>query len=69
MERGTHELVGDWESHGLAFPISPEKVEAELIRAREYENKLQRRRKLVIVTFYVLGTLFILFGYLLAIGV
>jgi hypothetical protein len=67
MEHGTHEVVNDWESWGLAFPVSPEKIEAELRRVREYENKLQRCRKLLIAAFYVGGTLFAIAALLFAV--
>jgi hypothetical protein len=69
LEHGSHEVLDIWELHGLSFPVSEEKIQAALVQVRKKEKTLQRRRNLVIATFYILGTLFILFGYLLAIGV
>jgi hypothetical protein len=68
MKSGTHAVVGEWESHGLAFPVSPEGIEAELARARKCENNLQRLRKTVIVAFYVGGTLLAILAILLAVS-
>lgn len=69
LDQGTHEIVDEWKQRGHSLPVGFDKIEMELARVRKHESKLQRSRKLVIVAFYVLGTLFILFGYLLAIGV
>jgi hypothetical protein len=58
--------VDQWESHGLAFPVTLEKIEAQLVVARERENKLQRLRKIVIAAFYAGGTLLALLAIFLA---
>ena len=68
-QSGTHEVVNDWESHGLSFPVSPDKVKAELVKARNHENSLRRRKKVVIVILLSAGAFFWFFArYLSALG-
>ena len=69
LKEGTHGIYDEWVQRKLPLPVSFDAIKVQLAQARKRENKLQRRRKLVIASFYVLGTLFLLFGYLLAIGV
>jgi len=67
MEHGTHEVVDEWEQHGGTFPVSSDKIQVELAMVRKHENKLQRRRKLVIAAFYVGGTIFAILALLFAV--
>jgi hypothetical protein len=57
-EHGMEKVRDEWEPHGLSFPISLEKVEAELLKARDHENSLRAWRKGLIVLLMTLGALF-----------
>ena len=69
MKSGTHAVVDEWESHGLSFPVSPDKIEAELVKARDHESKLRRWRKIGIGILMILGAFFFFFArYLQTLG-
>ena len=65
LKHGTHGIVDEWIQRQLPIPVGMQELEVELVSARKEEDKQQKRRKLVIVTFLALGTLLIILDLIL----
>ena len=58
-----------WKKHDVSYPISPDKVQLELAKARKHEGSLQRWRKTAIAVLMVVGIFFFFFArYLQTLG-
>ena len=69
QEHGTHVVVDDWPKHGLSYPVNAQLIETELKKTKAQEKRLRLRKKMVIVTFLVLGAFFWFFArYLSMLG-
>ena len=72
LQQGMNELPmlrDDWKQWGLPFPISMEKVEAELAKTMAEESKLWRQRKNMIAVLLVVGTVLLILSKLPALGI